>query len=264
MSNPNPDTVDGSGTESIVLPDGTVIGGSLHQVLSDAVQAAELSAFVEPKPGCVLPALVLLGPNGMPPGYREDPTQWLTDQGIEADLLLPDEDGDRLSTVIVPRTAQAVASLASVLRQTQSRVREVVRAVRAAFAAKDVDGYVAIVNAEMIRVTFKDWDDLLGPVAICRLLGADDIADDLRLDRRGHKRKLLRRLRLLLVGALGPGIGMAFGEGCAHEPDTVEITLGLPQALTLADRLSRASPLTDAPTPQPDEDGVEGEEDARQ
>lgn len=232
------------------------IGGPLHQMLGDAVRTAGLSAYVVTEPGSTLPALALIGSRGMPCGYRDDPKAWFIALGIEAELLSPDVGVGRAIPTIAPRTEEAVASLVNALTQTQAQAREVVRAMQAVFAAKNVDGYVAVFDAKTITLTFKEWNDLVSLVTICLSLGAADVADDLKLERRGHKRELLRRLRLLLIGLLGPCIDMTFEAGCAHAPDCVEIRLGLAQTLTLADRLTQASSSTDAPAVQLDEGGA--------
>jgi hypothetical protein len=264
VSNIDLNSLDEGGTEPVTFPDDdSVIGGPLHQLLCDAVRTAGLSAFVVAKPGSTLPALELISSRGMPVGYQGDAKKWFIDQGIEADVLLPDEDGDRPVPVITLRTAEAVASLASALTETQAQSREAASALRVAFRAGNVDGQVVVVDFKTVALDFKDWDDLLGPVAICLLLGADDVTEDLNLYRRRHKEKLLRRLSLLLIGALGSSVRVEFEAGCTHEPDSVCITLTLAQALTLADRLTQVPPRVDGLVPQQaEQEGAAGEEGA--
>ena len=225
----------------------------LRSLLQRAVQEAEVGALVTTEPGCDLPVLALFSDCGMPYDGRADIDRWLAAEGIDAELRHPDDVGDRLYDVIVPHTPEAVAALASAFVATRSIARDAAAVLQQSLGACGASGAALVVDPETVVLEFKDWDELAGPVAVGVLLGAVTVADDLNLYRPRHKRKLLRRLELLLTGALGPVAAIRFEEGCTHEPDIVRLDLGIAQTTALAARLAQAgrAPAQDSPEHHP-------------
>ncbi|MEY9875732.1 hypothetical protein ABH931_005236 [Streptacidiphilus sp. MAP12-33] len=227
----------------------------LNTVLMAAAEIARVRGSSRLPEGRELPELVLLAADNLPEGVSFDPAalaDWLAREQVDADVNVDEADrGTSGAAALSPRTPQAVRALAAALLGTHAAAREAAQSLGAALAAAGIEVTVREQGAEHVVFSMNDfdWEDkTAGAVSLAACLGGQEAVDDLPLYRRSGRRKLARRLRLLLTGAVGP-VAMAMDEGCGiHEPDHVSLKLSLDQAERLGARLSWAHPEDDPTT----------------
>lgn len=191
------------------------------------------------------------GPSAGEPGLRfsvrgtvpfeltaEAAQQWLDREEINAQAYL-DEFG--YLVVAFPAGAEDAAHAFTELLTTKAlQAQDTVDALQEALDGHGL-GEAAAVSVQlpdpvMIEIT----DHLDTAVTLGVLLGADYIAEDLELGRRKGMRKLARRLRLVLTGALGRGVTTSAEPGCEHKADRLVIGLSLSQVTALTGRIAAA------------------------
>lgn len=196
--------------------------------------------------------LVLLGAHRLPfPLDAGQAGAWLTAEGIEAGA----GPGDPYGVVIrVPGGDEdMVCKLVDALTADFIQAENVAEALQDALDQHGVDMSAAVNVESLESVSIEICDqDLAAAVTLGRLLGADDIAQDLTPSRRSHMRKLGRRLRWVLQGAVGADVRVEDKPGCDHAPDGLVIRLHPGRIPLLTDRITAApgSPSACAASPE--------------
>ncbi|WP_405749351.1 hypothetical protein OG232_04400 [Streptomyces sp. NBC_01411] len=221
---------------------------AMANVLSDAVNRANIAGRVDIRDGAAGPTLelTLLTGNRMP--FSLDLAKaraWLAEgPGIEADATHDAAD----NLVITPRSEGAVHHLIARLIAPHILAESVGQQLRDALTHHQLSAYVEIRRSDLIQVEIRDGNELAQAVRLSALLGADKIADKLKLGRPKGIHKLADRMAWLLIGALGPGVRVKahIGCGCACEDgeDAVHVGLSVAQASLLVERI-RAVPSAD-------------------
>ncbi|TXL83951.1 hypothetical protein [Streptomyces sp. IB2014 016-6] len=222
---------------------------SLHVLLRQSLDRAGLAARVEPADGRSALRVVLLGGRRLPFTHFRDAgeaTAWLKNAGIDA-TAGTDED----SNVVLHLPSSSAEAVRDLLTAHYIRAENAAGALRRAFEQGGIDinlVKVTVPDKGVVKIEIADSDNLQTGVHLGALLGADDIAHGLTLHRPKGMRKLARRLRLLLTGAVGGGVSVLAEPGCAHTPDCLLIDLYVDQALRLAERLTAPDPSSSSAT----------------
>lgn len=171
----------------------------------------------------------------------EEATAWLQLEDIDAAAGY-DDDG---YLVISPRSKAGVHRLVERWLGPFIYAESVAEQLRGALGQHKLEGEVAVLDACSVDLVIQDADNLAAAVQLGAVLGADDIAKGLKLHRPRGMSELAARMRLLLTGVVGRGVGVLAEPGCAHVEDELCLRLTIDQALRLAGRIA-AEPTVDS------------------
>ncbi|MGW6744999.1 hypothetical protein ACWGDX_30415 [Streptomyces sp. NPDC055025] len=209
------------------------------------MDAAGITGRVVVPEGSSSPALRLLSDSRLPFARNAQAARkWLTDNSIAAAAEI-DETGE---LVITPHGRAAVDQLIERLLSPGIRAEQAAEQLWDALGLHDLAADVSVADTDRITVELRDSERLGSAVALCALLGAEDIADGLKLHRPRGMYKLATRMRLLLTGAVGRGVTVEADPGCAHADDGVRVGLSVEQAFQLAEKIA-AQPVSSGELP---------------
>ncbi|MEU0524598.1 hypothetical protein [Streptomyces niveus] len=178
--------------------------------------------------------LRLIGSRRLPFALTVDAASaWLEAEGVDATAVYTDA-----YLVISLRDKAAVDRLAERLLGSFMYAESVRERLQDALAQHRLHAVVSLPNSVSMVLVLRDSENLGRAVRLGAVLGAGDIGEGLKLHRPGGMRKLATRMRLLLTGALGPGVGVLAEPGCAHEQDELSVRLTVEQGLRLAGRIA--------------------------
>ncbi|MEU9746655.1 hypothetical protein [Streptomyces niveus] len=163
----------------------------------------------------------------------EAATTWLKASGVDATAVYYDA-----YLVISPRDKPAVDKLVERLLGPFMYAESVRERLQDALEQHRLRALVSLPNSGSMVLVLRDSENLGRAVRLGAVLGAGDIGEGLKLHRPGGMRKLAARMRLLLTGALGPGVGVLAEPGCAHEQDDLSVRMTVEQGLRLAGRIA--------------------------
>ncbi|MFE3247713.1 hypothetical protein [Streptomyces sp. NPDC059209] len=211
---------------------------SLENVLAQAVRRAGVTGRVELREtsdGETLLELTPLSRTRVPFSPNpEEATAWLQSEDVDA-VACYDDDG---YLVISPRSKDGVHRLVERWLGPFIYAESVGEQLRGALAQHELDGEVAVLDACSVDLVIQDSDNLATAVQLGTVLGAGDIAKGLKLHRPRGMSKLAGRMRLLLTGVVGHGVGVLAEPGCAHAEDELRLRLTVDQTLRLAGRIA--------------------------
>ncbi|MFE4829883.1 SAM-dependent methyltransferase [Streptomyces sp. NPDC056672] len=217
---------------------------SLESVLAQAVDAAGITGRVVVPGGSSSPALRLLGPRRLPFALTvQAARKWLADHSIAAAAEIDEAD----ELVITPHGGGAVHRLIDRLLSPAIRAGQAAEQLWDALGRHDLTADVSVADTGRVTVELRD-SDLESAVALCALLGAEDIGDGLRLHRPRGMHQLATRMGLLLTGAVGRGVTVEADPGCAHADAGVRVGLSVEQASQLAGKIA-ARPVSGGELP---------------
>lgn len=170
----------------------------------------------------------------------EEATAWLASEDVDAAACY--DDG---YLVISPCSKAGVHRLVERWLGPFIYAESVGEQLRGALAQHELNGEVAVLDACSVDLVIQDSDNLATAVQLGTVLGVYDIAKGLKLHRPRGMSKLAGRMRLLLTGVVGHGVGVLAEPGCAHAEDELRLRLTVDQTLRLAGRIA-AEPTVDS------------------
>ncbi|MFF5086006.1 hypothetical protein [Streptomyces niveus] len=212
----------------------------LESVLAHAVDRARITGRVELREGGDggeggALELTLLGSSRLPFSLNTaEATAWLEAAGVDATAGY-DEDHYLLIRL---RDRAGVDQLVQRLLASFMYAESVRDRLQGSLAKHQLRVLVEVEDETSLTLVVRDSDNLGAAVQLSTVLGADSIGEGLKLHRPGGMRKLAARMRLLLTGALGRGVGVLAEPGCAHAEDELRIQLTVEQGLRLNDRIA--------------------------
>lgn len=209
---------------------------SLEKVLAEAVEHAGITGLVNRRltgKGEVL-ELRLIGSRRLPFSLTTDAANaWLEAADVDATAVYYDA-----YLVISLRDKPSVDKLVERLLGPFMYAESVRERLHDALAQHRLHAVVSLPDSTSMVLVLRDSENLAAAVRLGAVLGAEDIADGLKLYRPGGIRKFAARVRLLLTGALGAGVGVLAETGCAHEEPALRVRLTVDQGLRLAGRIA--------------------------
>ncbi|MFC9604516.1 hypothetical protein ACFTTN_13790 [Streptomyces niveus] len=209
---------------------------SLERVLADAVDHAGITGHVNRRRAgeAEILELRLIGSRRLPFSLTTDAaTAWLKAAGVNATAVYYDA-----YLVISLRDKPSVDQLVERLLRPFMYAESVSERLHNALAQHQLHAEVSLQDSGSMVLVFSDSENLGAAVRLGAALGAGDVGEGLKLHRPGGMRKLAARMRLLLTGALGAGVGVLIEPGCAHVEDELQIRLTVDQGLRLAGRIA--------------------------
>ncbi|MFF2940145.1 hypothetical protein ACFVSQ_09915 [Streptomyces niveus] len=209
---------------------------SLERVLADAVDHAGITGHVSRRRAgeAEILELRLIGSRRLPFSLTTDAaTAWLKAAGVDATAVCYDA-----YLVISLRDKPSVDKLVERLLRPFMYAESVRERLQDALAQHQLHAVVSLPDSGSMVLVLRDSDNLGVAVRLGAVLGAGDVGEGLKLHRPGGMRKLAARLRLLLTGALGRGVGVLAEPGCAHTEDEISVRLTVEHGLRLAGRIA--------------------------
>ncbi|MFD4765476.1 hypothetical protein [Streptomyces niveus] len=223
---------------------------SLESVLTQAVRRAGVTGRVELREtsdGETLLELTPLSRTRVPFSLNlEEATAWLASEDVDAAACY--DDG---YLVISPRSKAGVHRLVERWLGPFIYAESVGEQLRGALAQHELNGEVAVLDTCSVDLVIQDSDNLATAVQLGAVLGADDIAKGLKLHRPSGMTKLAGRMRFLLTGVVGHGVGVLAEPGCAHAEDELRLRLTVDQTLRLAGRIATEPTIDSRETSPP-------------
>lgn len=191
-----------------------------------------------------LPVLLFSTSRGLPNTVmptRESLTQWIADAGIQG-TVEPGQYGHGVQ--VVPAGPQDALHLAELLLAHGSKAREAAQLLATALSAREIGATATPDYAgDGIRVIFdsdRAWEELAaGPVRLALILGGQAAIEGLRLHKWRGREDLIKRLSLLVNGAVGLWTHLRHERGSEHcEGDAVDMLLSSSQAGRLVARMN--------------------------
>ncbi|MET9557191.1 hypothetical protein [Streptomyces sp. NPDC006645] len=230
---------------------------ALESVLAKAVEQAGITGLVNRRGADEDETLELRLSNSRRLPFSltaDEATTWLAAASIDATAVYQDA-----YLVISLRGKPSVDQMVERLLRPFMYAESVCDRLHDALAQHQFHAPVSLADSGSMVLLLRDDKNLDVAVRLAAVLGAGDIGDGLKLYRPSGVLKLAARLRLLLTGALGPGVGVLAEPGCAHADHGLRVRLTVEQGLRLAGRIAAepvraeqdeaSSPVEDAEIP---------------